>query len=157
GALTVGASVFGLERFVPERFWDAVRGVDATVLVLHAPPVQVLKARTDPATAKGHRVRITFYTDLDFLRRFGIGAGVSAYGSTEGGGLTHTWRWAADDEPPATLTEGVSHVGGAPRDDIDWRIAADGEILVRPLAPGTIFSGYWRSGRLDPAIDEEGW
>jgi crotonobetaine/carnitine-CoA ligase len=157
GALTASASVVGLRRFVPETFWQTAKEVGATVLVLHAPPVQVLKARTEPASARGHRVRITFYADLDFLTRYGIPAGVSGYGSTEAAGLTHSWRWKATDAKPDELSEGVSHYGGEARDDIEWAIASDGELRVRGKAPGTIFSGYWRNDRLDPATDTEGW
>jgi acyl-CoA synthetase (AMP-forming)/AMP-acid ligase II len=117
----------------------------------------VLKARTEASSSAGHRIRISFYADLEFLRRFGIPSGVSAYGSTEAGGLTHCWRWAATDIAPPSLTEGVSHFGGAGRPDIESRIADDGEILVRELEPGAMFSGYLRRGVLDRATDSEGW
>ncbi len=39
-----------------------------TVLILHAPPVEILKRATTAADADGHQVRTMFYADRDFLQ-----------------------------------------------------------------------------------------
>jgi len=157
GGLAGGANVVGLRRFAPESFWGVVHDVNATALILHAQPVEVLKSRTSPSDAKGHRVRIAFYADLDFLRRFSIPCGVSAYGSTEAGGISHTWLWQASDRVPSSLGEGVARYGGQPRADLECRLAASREILLREREAGALFAGYWHRNALNPSRDEDGW
>ena len=66
GGLTGGSGVLGMEGFSARRFWPAVKGCGATVLILHAPPVEILKRATTAADAAGHRVTRMF------LRRPGV-------------------------------------------------------------------------------------
>ncbi|MCE0767806.1 AMP-binding protein [Pseudonocardia kujensis] len=152
-ALLTGAGALTVGRFSASGFWPTVKEHGVTVLILHAPPVEILKRATTAADAAGHSVRTMFYADQRFLRTFGIGEAVSAYGSTEAGGVSHLARWsAADDLPPD-----VGRRGGPARADVDWTVREDGVVLVREREPGALFSGYVTAAGLDPARDAEGW
>jgi carnitine-CoA ligase len=155
GGLIAGANVLSAERFSASRFWPDVLDHDVTALILHAPPVEILKRATTRAHAKGHNIRIVFFADSAFLDEFEIPMGVSAYGSTEAGGLCHVWTWRRGD--PVDLPEGMSRYGGRNRHDVEWTVTHDGEILVRAQRPGVLFDGYFRRGELVRPFDEDGW
>jgi len=166
GGLTGGAEVLGLERFSASGFWPLVRDTGATVLILHAPPVEILKKATTADDAAGHRVSRVFFADPDFLETFGVPLGFSAYGSTEAGGLCHIWSWRRGERPD--LAEGMSRYGGRARHEVQWRVngatrAGDGaattagEIEVRADRLGVLFSGYRRADGLDRPFDADGW
>ncbi len=183
GGLTGGAEVLGLERFSASSFWPLVRDTSTTVLILHAPPVEILKRATSAADAAGHRVSRVFFADPDFLETFGVPLGFSAYGSTEAGGLCHIWAWRRGERPG--LAEGMSRYGGRARHEVQWRVngpaasggsrtagtaageievraegqdgAAAGEIEVRADRPGVLFSGYRRDDGLAQPFDDDGW
>ena len=101
-ALLTGADALTVRKFSARALWPAVVGERVTVLILHAPPVEILKKATASADAAGHRVRTMFYADAAFLARFSIPAAVSGYGSTEAGGISHLARWSAGDDIPPT-------------------------------------------------------
>ena len=111
-ALLTGADALTVPRFSASRFWPSVVSEQVTVLILHAPPVEILKRATTGADAAGHRVRTMFYADAEFLRRFAIPAAVSGYGSTEAGGVSHLRRWPATEDIPADASR---HGGPGPR------------------------------------------
>jgi carnitine-CoA ligase len=152
-ALLTGADALTTARFSASGFWPAVTGERVTVLILHAPPVQILKRATSAEDAAGHRVRTMFYADADFVARFGIPAAVSGYGSTEAGGISHLTRWSAADDIPAD----ASRHGGPGRADIEWRVDQDGVIFVREREHAALFDGYVTPAGLDPARDADGW
>ncbi len=152
-SLLTGADALTVSRFSAGGFWPAVLEQDVTVLVLHAPPVEILKRAATPQQAAGHRVRTMFYADRGFLDRFGVPAAVSGYGSTEAGGVSHLRRWVATDDIPAD----ASRHGGPGRGDVEWRLDDDGMIFVRERAPGALFGGYVRADGVDPARDADGW
>jgi carnitine-CoA ligase len=151
-ALLTGADALTVERFSASAFWPAVVGEHVTVLILHAPPVEILKRSTTSEDAAGHRVRTMFYADGTFLQRFGVPAAVSGYGSTEAGGVSHLRRWCATDAVPAD----AGRHGGSARRDIEWKVV-DGTIFVRERKRAALFSGYVTADGLDPARDAEGW
>ena len=155
GGLTGGAEVLGLERFSASDFWPLVRDTGSTVLILHAPPVEILKRATTADDATGHQVSRVFFADPDFLETFGVPLGFSAYGSTEAGGLCHIWAWRRGERP--VLAEGMSRYGGRARHEVQWRVDSDGEILVRADRPGVLFSGYRRADGLAQPFDADGW
>ena len=155
GGLTGGADVLGVERFSASGFWPMVRDTGATVLILHAPPVEILKRATTAADAAGHWVSRVFFADPDFLETFGVPLGFSAYGSTEAGGLCHIWAWRRGERPD--LPEGMSRYGGRSRHEVEWRVGGDGEIAVRADRPGVLFEGYRRTDGLVQPFDEDGW
>jgi carnitine-CoA ligase len=152
-ALLTGADALTVRTFSARAFWPAVVGEGVTVLILHAPPVQILKRATTAADAAGHRVRTMFYADRPFLDRFGIPAAVSGYGSTEAGGVSHLRRWLATDD----LVADASRHGGPGREDIEWRLDADGMILVRERERAALFDGYVTADGINPARDADGW
>jgi acyl-CoA synthetase (AMP-forming)/AMP-acid ligase II len=152
-ALLTGADALTTAKFSASGFWPAVTGERITVLILHAPPVQILKRATSAEDAAGHRVRTMFYADAEFLARFGVPAAVSGYGSTEAGGISHLTRWSAAGDIPAD----ASRHGGAGRADIEWRVDQDGVIFVREREHAALFDGYVTPGGLDPARDADGW
>ena len=51
-ALLAGADVLCVRAFSASGFWPAVRHERITVLILHAPPVEILKRATGPADAE---------------------------------------------------------------------------------------------------------
>jgi len=155
GGLTGDTEVLGLERFSASGFWPLVRDIGATVLILHAPPVEILKRATGAADAAGHRVSRVFFADPDFLETFDVPLGFSAYGSTEAGGLCHVWAWRRGERPDHP--EGMSRYGGRARHELQWRVDADGEIEVRADRAGVLFSGYRRADGLVQPFDDDGW
>jgi acyl-CoA synthetase (AMP-forming)/AMP-acid ligase II len=152
-ALLTGADALTVDKFSASRFWPAVVAEKVTVLVLHAPPVEILKRATTAADAVGHRVRTMFYADREFLHRFGIPAAVSGYGSTEAGGVSHLRTWSAGDGIP----DDASRHGGAARSDFDWHLDENGIIHVRERAHAAMFDGYVTRDGLDPHRDADGW
>lgn len=152
-SLVTGADVLIATKFSAGAFWPTVAAQEITALVLHAPPIEILKRATKSEDAAGHRVRTMFYADRRFLETFSIPAAVSGYGSTEAGGVSHLRQWSIDESIP----EDASRHGGHSRDDIEWRVEPDGTILVRELQRAALFDGYVRGHGVDPARDDEGW
>lgn len=151
--LLTGADALTVDKFSASRFWPAVLAEKITVLVLHAPPVEILKRATTAEDAAGHRVRTMFYADRQFLHRFAVPAAVSGYGSTEAGGVSHLHRWSADDDIP----DDASRHGGAARGDFEWRLDERGIIHVREREHAAMFDGYVTADGLDPHRDAAGW
>jgi acyl-CoA synthetase (AMP-forming)/AMP-acid ligase II len=152
-ALLTGADALTVRKFSAREFWPTVVGEQITVVVLHAPPVEILKRTTTRDDAAGHGVRTMFYADREFLRRFGIPAAVSGYGSTEAGGVSHLHRWSAAEEIP----DDASRHGGAARADFEWRLDGAGIIQVRERERAAMFDGYVTRDGIDPHRDADGW
>ena len=152
-ALLTGADALTVGKFSAGRFWPAVVDNEVTVLVLHAPPVEILKRATGADDAAGHRVRTMFYADRGFLHRFAIPAAVSGYGSTEAGGVSHLHRWTVGDAIP----EDAGRYGGTARADFDWRLDEAGIIHVREREHAAMFDGYVTADGLDPRREIDGW
>jgi acyl-CoA synthetase (AMP-forming)/AMP-acid ligase II len=152
-ALLTGADALTVSKFSASGFWPTVVSERVSVLVLHAPPVEILKKATTTEDSAGHVVRTMFYADADFLDRFGVPVAVSGYGSTEAGGVSHLHRWSAHDDIPPD----ASRHGGAGRDDIEWRVDDGGTIHVRERQHAALFNGYVTPAGLDPARDADGW
>ena len=153
--LTGNSDILTVARFSASAFWPTVVTTGTTVLVLHAPHVAILNRAPAEADARDHHVRLVFYADGSFLSRFGVPLGVSCYGSTEAGGLSHTWIWRQGQE--AAVGEVIARYGGRCREDLAWRLSDEGEILMKELQPGALFSGYVRGPDLDTALDPDGW
>ena len=155
GALTAHAAMLSTEKFSAADFWRDVKMHGVTALVMHAPPANLLKAKTRTEDAEGHQVRVGFLCDPAFLRQFKVPIGVGGYGSTEAGGLCHSCLLRPDDED--IPVEGATHLAGRARHDFEHRIAEDGEIWVRGKHPQSLFSGYAKGGRIEPQTDADGW
>jgi crotonobetaine/carnitine-CoA ligase len=152
-ALLAGADALTVGKFSASRFWTDVVQEQITVLVLHAPPVEILKRATTASDAVGHRVRTMFYADAQFLHQFTIPTAVSGYGSTEAGGVSNLTTWSAAQNIPAD----ASRHGGPARADFDSRVTEDGQIFVRERERGAMFDGYVTLEGVDSARDEDGW
>lgn len=152
-ALLTGADALAVSKFSASAFWPTVIEESISALILHAPPVEILKKVTSADDAAGHSVRTMFYADGEFVRRFGVPAAVSGYGSTEAGGVSHLRRWTAADDIPAD----ASRHGGAARADIEWRLDDTGTIQLREREHAALFDGYVTADGLDPARDSDGW
>jgi acyl-CoA synthetase (AMP-forming)/AMP-acid ligase II len=155
GALTARAALLSMDKFSAPQFWPAVKAHGVTALVLHAPPANLLKAKTTAEDAAGHQVRIGFLCDPGFLRQFDVPIGVGGYGSTEAGGLCHAALLRPDEED--IPVEGATHLAGRARHDFEHTIGPDGEIRVRGKHPQALFAGYAKGGRIEPQTDAEGW
>ena len=158
GAMIARADFHSSSKFSVSGYWPKVVRDQATVLILHGAPLSLLKQHSDPAAAAGHRVRATFFGDQEFLQRFAIPGCITAYGSTEAGGITHTRRWSADE--PCLEPEGQSRTVGTIRPGLEWMLEGNdstGEILVRAERRGILFDGYLRPEGLDSSLDAEGW
>ena len=155
GSLTARANCLSLTRFSASSFWSQVRDTASTVAILHGPPLEILKRRTTRELAGQHSLRAVFYADPAFLSTFDIPIGVSVYGSTEVGGLSHThhWRRGDADTPP----EGAVHYGGQARPGLTHRISKDGEIQIRAHEAGILAEGYVRPGGVVEPLVDDGW
>ena len=153
GALSAGADALTVGKFSASQFWPTIKEYGITALALHAPPVEILKRATTAEDAAGHTVRTMFYADAEFMSRFGIARAVSGYGSTEAAGVSHLHRWSLGEDIPAN----ASRYGGSPRSDVQDRIDESGQIFVRARERNTLFAGYFAAGRVDPAVDADGW
>jgi len=154
-AWTAAAGVIGTAKFSVSRFWEIVRSIGATSVVLHFASMKMLLEKTDRSHSQGHRVRSALCVDSRFLAKFGVPIGTTAYGSTEAGGLCHMWHVRAGDASP--VPEGDLFYGGRARFDVEAKIGESGEILVRGRAPQVLFSGYLRDYVVVPAVDADGW
>src|SRR3954447_17606787 len=75
-ALLTGADALTVGSFAPGGSCPAAVAERISVLILHAPPVEILKRATSAEDAAGHQVRTMFYADREFLHRFGVPAAV---------------------------------------------------------------------------------
>lgn len=155
GALTARAALLSMDKFSAAEFWPAVKAHGVTALVLHAPPANLLKAKSTTEDAAGHQVRIGFLCDPGFLRQFNVPVGVGGYGSTEAGGLCHAALLRPDEAD--IPVEGATHLAGRARHDFEHRIGPDGEIWMRGKHPHALFAGYAKGGRIEPQTDANGW
>lgn len=153
--LTAGASALGTARFQAASFWDTVKRIGATSVVLHGTPLKLLLLQTSTEDSSGHKLRSVFFASEEFLSKFNVPVGITLYGSTEAGGLCHIWQLRPGDAQPAQ--EGPTLYAGRVRFDMDCKLSDEGEILVKQLSEHTMFSGYLRDGVIDPSMDAEGW
>lgn len=154
-AWTAAAGVLGTQKFSVSRFWDIAKATGATSIVLHFAAMKMLMEKTDRSHSDGHRIRSALCVNAEFLERFNVSIGTTAYGSTEAGGLCHMWHVRPGDASP--VQEGPLFYGGRARFDVEAKISESGEILVRELAPNTLFSGYLKDGVVVSALDEDRW
>ena len=152
-AVLAGCDVLSVEKFSASGFWSTVKENNISVLILHAPPVEILKRATTAQDATGHLVRTMFYANREFMDTFNIPAAVSGYGSTEAGGISHIKMWPSSVGMP----DNASRYGGQSRPQIEWLLNDSGDIFVRESQAGTLFTGYASATSLNPARDADGW
>lgn len=155
GALTAKASILGTQKFSASNFWSQVKQHEITALVLHPSISIILATSSAPEDIKGHCVRIAFAAEILLCGLFDIPIGVCGYGSTEAAGLCHSWHFRASDTK--MCPEGISNYAGQARYDVDWMIDDNGEILVQNKTEQAILSGYICDGKVQSALDQNGW
>lgn len=151
--ILAGCSVISEEKFSASGFWPRIKENEITVLVLHAPPVEILKRSTTSQDSRGHKVRTMFYANKEFLETFQIPQAVSGYGSTEAGGISHIKKWTSTTNMPNY----ASRYGGPSRTHIEWRLNDEDYIFVRESKPGVLFAGYLTADGINPARNQDGW
>lgn len=161
GTIAARATAAMVDGFSATAFWDQVRHFGVNVLILHIAPVDIIKKRTNDDEDTTNDVRVVFPADEEFMERFDVPVGMSGYGSTEAGGLTHLQRTTLPIGDEVPDNERLSQLAGYSRDDIEVRIVDEydrevdrtksGEILVRPDEPFVIFDGYY--GHPEKTVD----
>jgi len=149
GALLTGGSFALAERFHASQYWEQVRRFQATLLILHAVPMNILLAAPVRDNDSHHPARGVLTVGgrfQEFGSRFGLNTVMVSYGATEVGltALGVLPSWTARNTPAS--------YAGRVRDDHEVRIVREngsiaarqelGEIQVRARVPFTIFSGY---------------
>ena len=147
-----GGCLVQLDRFHPRSWWRDVAESGATIVhYLGVMPAVLLNF---PGEHPAHRVRFGFGANANpkdhaaFEARFGFPL-IEAWAMTETGGGAMI---AASREPRHVGTRCI----GFPREDLDPRIEASGELLVRHAGPDPrrgFFSGYLK----DDAATEHAW
>jgi crotonobetaine/carnitine-CoA ligase len=147
--LCAGARIVIVRKFSPSTFWDDCREHDVTAFGAVFAMISMLLSRPVSPSDTNHSVRAIFSAGVgatqqeEFENRFGAQL-LEGYGLTEGGMLTYMPR-----EHPRHGSCGKplseSYIVEI-HDDADNPVKADepGEIVARPIVPGTIMSGYWR-------------
>ena len=135
------------ERFHASNYWETAAGMGATHVSLLISMINVLYKQTEKSSDRTHGVGTALTAGTtravwpDFERRFGLTI-VELYGMTECGCTTLM-------NPPDAIRVGsvgtpLGFVEADVVDDDDRPVPPDtrGELVVRPRAPFTMFSGY---------------
>ena len=135
------------ERFHASTFWDTASRMGATHVSLLIAMINVLFKQPAKEIDRQHRVRVALTAGTsrsiwaEFEQRFGLRI-IELYGMTECGCTTLM-------NPPGAIRVGsvgtpLGFVEADVVDDDDRPVAAGvrGELVVRPRAPFTMFSGY---------------
>lgn len=144
-ALLVGAEIAVVERFSASRFWDDVRRFRAHVALGIFSIIPILLSRPERPDDRDHALRC-FYLgrsaqDRDLRERFGVRS-VETYASTEVGIATGSpygeWRPGSCGRENRR-TYRVAVVNEADR---ELPPGEPGELVVRPVTPFAITTGY---------------
>jgi carnitine-CoA ligase len=135
------------ERFHASTYWESANRFQATHVSLLISMINILYKQPERPTDRTHRVRTALTAGTtravwpDFERRFGLTI-IELYGMTECGCTTLM-------NPPDAIRVGsvgtpLGFVEAQVVDDEDRPVAPGvrGELVVRPRAPFTMFSGY---------------
>lgn len=148
-ALTNFASVSFASEFHASSFLREARQVGATMLIGVGSMAHLILAQPPKPEDSSYAFRLAFWAplpvaaQLEFERRFATPVTVEAYGQTECVPITIS----ALGEPRQRTSSGrVSpslEVRIVNDDDQEMEAGEPGEIVVRPRAPQSMFSGYW--------------
>lgn len=160
-AMVAGGSVAHDDRFSASRFWDRLRFYGATEFVYMGGILSILHKQPERPDDAENLVRAAYGCPTprdiqrDFERRFGLVL-VEVYGSTEAGPVTFN----PYDSP---------RVGscGKPTSGYDVRIVDEydrqvppgeiGEIVIRPIHPFAMFSGYYKNPEMMVKVAHNFW
>ena len=151
-AMQMGGRASFARRFSVSGFWSEILRSKAKVVNLLGSMASMIANAPDTADSKAcyGQIRALLCTPTPpslkqaWRERFGVGsAGLIAYGQTEAGAMV---TCACDEAVP-------DNCAGRLIDTFDVRILDDndeelprnhvGEVVVRPLKPNVMFSGYW--------------
>jgi crotonobetaine/carnitine-CoA ligase len=144
-----GATLILEEAFSASTFMERARAVGATVVMGVGAMAQAILATPPSPSDRAHSVRLCSWIplpaarQLEFEDRFGTAVSAEGYGQTECAPVTFSpasgERRRATAGRPAPWLD-VRIVDG---DDVEVPPGEVGEIVVRPLEPDSLFSGYW--------------
>jgi len=152
-----------VSRFSAGTFWDQVRAAGATeVGVVGAVSSILLRQEPGPAD-RDHNVRmmhgaagIPMDQRADFEERFGLKL-VTGFAMTETGHFSTT----SPDDPMRYRASGRPvpqyEVAVVDADDNQLPPGTVGELVVRPLVPGVMMTGYHRQPEVTKAAIHNGW
>lgn len=159
---TVMASMLGgvdfvlVDKFEPEIFWDQIRQSEATIFSYLESMIAVLNNQPERAADADNPVKYcagfgaTEEIIEDFEDRFDLTL-IEGYGQTETATVVAANR--PDDQRVGSIGKPVEHVEVEIIDDNGWPVAPgqEGEIVVRPLWPHTMTTGYY--GKPEETLD----
>ncbi len=152
--IVTGGCIVQLDRFHPRTWWNSVRESGATIVhYLGVMPSMLLNAPPDPK-------------DRDHAVRFGFGAGVdrrhhAAFEARFGFPLIEAWAMTETGAGAVVIANReLRHVGtscfGRPEPEVETRIEADGELLVRAAGPDPR-AGFFTEYLKDKEATEADW
>ncbi len=136
-----------VERFSASNFWSRVRASGATHVHYLGGILQILLKRTADVSDRDHGVRVFWGGGcadeqwISFERRFGVSIR-ECYGMTEASSITtgnETGIVGSVGVPMPWFVVEILDTSGSP-----VSAGEKGEIVVRPLAEGAVFTGYFR-------------
>jgi carnitine-CoA ligase len=144
-----GATLILEPAFSASTFMERAGSVGATVVMGVGAMAQAVLATPPSDADRSHSVRLCSWIplpearQLEFEERFGTAVSAEGYGQTECAPVTFSpasgERRRATAGRPAPWLD-VRIVDG---DDVEVAPGEVGEIVVRPLEPDSLFSGYW--------------
>src|SRR5581483_7402517 len=155
--LTGGLSLFIEPAFSASAFMPRAREVGATVTMgVGAMALAVLATPPSPAD-RDHRIRYSMWIPLPpalqlrMEERFGAPVNAEGYGQTECAPVTFSRLAGRRRRETAGLPAPWLDVRIVDDDDVEVPRGEIGEIVVRPLEPDSMFSGYW--GRPEETLE----
>ena len=146
-ALWAGGTIALTGRFSARRYWSDIRLSGATLAQILDPLVPILQSAAPTAADRDHKVRNMYTTSRDhpeFEERFGVEL-VRIFASSE-------ISIAACNRPGYERRSGscgkespLFEVKIVDSDDCPVAIDIEGEIVVRPRTPNTMFLGYYNN------------
>ena len=166
GTLGAGATLIVAERFSASRFWEQVRGADATVVNFIGMMMPVLSKQPETDLDRANRVRLFYGSPAfppeflqDFQDRFSTDIIV-------GFGMTETCYGAIEriGERRRPNSSGLPRLHPDSRFDNRIQIVDD---ALNPVAPGAVgeitiknpavMPGYWRNDEQSQLALQDGW
>lgn len=161
GSLVTGATAALGERFSVSRFWDDIRGFDATMFDFMGSTLTFLYQRPPDPRDREHRVRLAWGLPMpefraDFEARFGFPL-FEGYGSTEGG--VCVFQNLGETYPKGSCGRVAPEFALKLLDDEGNPVPVGevGEIVTRPHDPTLMFSGYLGMPEVNAELIRDGW
>jgi crotonobetaine/carnitine-CoA ligase len=152
-ALNHGLEIHLDAEFSATNVLSRVRETQATMLSAVGAMGMAMLAQPERSDDRDNALRVAFMIPFQpdaeraFTERFGARVQSQMYGQTETGAITFT---------PLRVTGKPGTIGKAsPQYAVD--LAADGEVIVRPKKPDTMYTGYWGKPDETASAMRGGW